>query len=232
MYLSNFAYIKYFFTSNKTWSMPGRVLRIGRKEGYFANLVKISFFFFLVLLLIFATSKGKGKLEKGKMFTYGRLRNVDYEDSESSNLLLDVQTTAGLQQVVVDENYLVPDCCSPKVLRKDIQTKNNLIVALRPYVIGELMVAQAETPPKKSRKSNPENKKYQKRHKPNEEEEEEEEIIEFVEEEEGEEQELEVVAPGGHLSSEVLSSEQNHIRENIAKRKRVRYRENPRVHVK
>ena len=122
--------------------------------------------------------------------------------------------------MLVDENNLVPECCSPKVLRKDIQTKNNLIVALRPYVIGELMVAQAETPPKKSRKSNPENKKYQKRHKPNEEEEEE--IIEFVEEEEEEEQELEVVAPGGHLSSGVLSSEQNRIRENIAKNKLVR----------
>ena len=124
-----------------------------------------------VLLLIFATSEGKGKLEKGKMFTYGRLRNVDYEDSESSNLLLDVQSTTGKRRVVVDENNLVTDCCTPKVLRKDIQTKNNLIVALRPYVIGELMVAQAETPKKKSRKSNPENKKYKKRSKPDEEEE-------------------------------------------------------------
>ena len=94
-----------------------------------------------VLLLIFAKSEGKGKLEQGKMFTYARLRNVDYEDSESSNILLDVQTTAGLRWVVVDENNLVRECCSPKVLTKDIQTKNNLIVALRPYVIGELMVA-------------------------------------------------------------------------------------------
>ena len=97
-----------------------------------------------VLLLIFATSEGKGKLEKGKIFTYGRLRNVDYEDSESSNLLLDVQSTTGMRRVVVDDNNLVTDYCTPKVLRKDIQTKNNLIVALRPYVIGELMVAQAE----------------------------------------------------------------------------------------
>ena len=70
-----------------------------------------------VLLLIFAKSEGKGKLEKGKMFTYGRLRNVDYEDSEFSNLLLDVQPTAGMRRVVVDENNLVIDCCTPKVLR-------------------------------------------------------------------------------------------------------------------
>ena len=124
--------------------------------------------------------------------------------------------------MLVDENNLVLECCSLKVLRKDIQNKNNLIFALRPYVTGELMVAQAETPPMKSRKSIPEHKKYQKRQKPNEEEEEEEEIIEFVEKEEEEEQELEVVAPGGHFSSRVLSSEQNRIRENITKKKLVR----------
>ena len=99
----------------------------------------------VLVLVIFAKSEGKGKLEQGKMFTYGRLRNVNYEDSESSNLLLDVQTTTTLRRVLVDENNLVLECYSPKVLRKDIQTKNNLIVALRPYVIGDLMVAQAET---------------------------------------------------------------------------------------
>ena len=72
------------------------------------------------ILLIFAKSEGKGKLEKGKMFTYGRLRNVDYEDSESSNLILDVQSISGKRQVVVHENNLVVDCCTRKVLRKDI----------------------------------------------------------------------------------------------------------------
>ena len=47
------------------------------------------------------------------------------------------------------------ECCNLKVLRKDIQTKNHLIVAPRPYVTGELMVTKVETPPKKSRKSIP-----------------------------------------------------------------------------
>ena len=108
------------------------------------------------------------------------------------------------------------ECCSAKSLRKDIKTKNNLIVALCLYVTGELMVTQAETPPKKSSKSIPEHKKYQKRQKLDEEEE----ILEFVEEEE--EQQIEVVAPGGHLSSGILSSEQNRIRENITKNKLVR----------
>ena len=54
-----------------------------------------------VSLLIFAKSKGKGKLESGKMFTYGRLRNVDYEDSQSSNLLLDVESSGGIRRVLM-----------------------------------------------------------------------------------------------------------------------------------
>ena len=94
-----------------------------------------------VLLLIMAKSEGKGKLEQGKMFTYGSMWNVDYEDRESNNLILDVQSAASKRRVVVDETNLVVDYCTPKVLRKDIQTKNSLIVALRPYLSGELMVA-------------------------------------------------------------------------------------------
>ena len=105
-----------------------------------------------VLLLIFAKSEGKGKLHSCKMFTYGRLRNVAYEDSESPNLLLDVESSGGIRRVLVDVNNLVPECCSPKVLRKDIQARNNLIVVVRPYVTGEVMVTQDEMPPKKSRK--------------------------------------------------------------------------------
>ena len=70
---------------------------------------------------------------------------MDYEDSESNKLILDVQTTARKRRVVVDENNLVSDCCTPKVLRNDIKIKNNLIVALHPYLSGELMVAQDET---------------------------------------------------------------------------------------
>ena len=85
------------------------------------------------------------------------------------------------------------------------------------------MVAQTETPKKKSRKSIPEKKKYKKRTKHDEEEQQQQnEFIEFVEEEEEEEAELEVVALGGHLSSGMLTSEQNRIRENIAKKKLVR----------
>ena len=53
--------------------------------------------------------EGKGQLESCKIFTYGRLRNVDYEDSESPSLLLDIESSGGIRQVLVDENNLVPE---------------------------------------------------------------------------------------------------------------------------
>ena len=78
------------------------------------------------------------------------------------------------------------------------------------------MVREAKTPLKKSWKSNSKQKKYQKRPKHDEDELE---MLEFVEEEDEEEQQIEVVAPRGQMSSCILSSEQNRIRENIAKTK-------------
>ena len=124
---------------------------------------------------------------------------MDYEDSESSNLILDVQSTAGKRRVVLDENNLVVDCCTPKV--EEGHTHKEITdccsTSLRNW--GSLMVAQVKTPKKKSQKSIPKNKKYKRRSKPDEEEEDDDhEIIEFVEEEEEEEQELEVVAPTYH----------------------------------
>ena len=81
------------------------------------------------------------------------------------------------RRLCLDEGNLVAECCNPKSLRKDIQTKNNLLVALRPYVTGEMMSGEAQTPPKKSRKTNPVHKKYNKRPRPDEDDEE---VLEFV----------------------------------------------------
>ena len=40
------------------------------------------------LLLILAKSEGEGKLQVGKTFNYRQIKNVEYEDNDSSNLLL------------------------------------------------------------------------------------------------------------------------------------------------
>ena len=64
-----------------------------------------------ILLLIFAKSEGKGKLVLGKTFMYGKIRNVEYEYSDSTTLLLDVENLGGNQHVRVDEGNIVIDCC-------------------------------------------------------------------------------------------------------------------------
>ena len=110
------------------------------------------------------------------------------------------------------------ECCTPKVLCKDITTKNNIIVALLLYITGELMVVEAEMPPIKMAKSKPMQKKYKKRAKPHDDELD---VVEFVQDEEDEEQQLNVVPPSVQMSSGVLTSGQNKIRENIVKTKLV-----------
>ena len=47
------------------------------------------------LLLIFAKSEGEDKLQVGKTFTYGQIKNVEYEDNDSNTLLLDVESSGG-----------------------------------------------------------------------------------------------------------------------------------------
>ena len=69
-----------------------------------------------VLFLIFAKSEGKEKMDLGKSFTYGRLRNVEYEDNDSPNLVLDVESLNGTRRVLIDEGNLVAECQKPKRL--------------------------------------------------------------------------------------------------------------------
>ena len=45
-----------------------------------------------VLLMIFATIEGKMKLQLGKSFNYTKVRNIEYEDSDSPNIFLDVES--------------------------------------------------------------------------------------------------------------------------------------------
>ena len=78
------------------------------------------------------------------------------------------------------------------MLRKDIQTKNNLTVTFHPYVTGELMVTETKTPPIPFRKSKPEHKKYKKRPKPDGDKLR---VLKFMEEEESDQQ-VDFVPPG------------------------------------
>ena len=93
-------------------------------------------------LLILAKSEGEGRLQFGKMFNYGYVRKLEYEDNDSSNIVFNLDSLVGARRVKLNEHNLFIDSCHPKALKKDVQTKNKLIVALRPYIKGELMVSQ------------------------------------------------------------------------------------------
>ena len=129
------------------------------------------------------------------------------------NIYIDVESSGDTKRVLVEEENLIIESCHPKILRKDLQTKSNLIVTLRPYITGEMITKQDEMPLKQSRKSKLEQKQYgHKRQKL----EEEIKLLEYAEEEE--EEELEVVPPGGQISFGILTSKLNKIRENIVRR--------------
>ena len=63
-----------------------------------------------VLLLITAKSKGKGKLELGKTFNYGHVSELEYEDIDSSSIIINVSSSIGSRQLHLDEGNLVVDC--------------------------------------------------------------------------------------------------------------------------
>ena len=60
-----------------------------------------------MLLLIIAKSDGKGKLELGKTFNYGDVTKLEYEDSDSSSIIIDVSISVGSRRLRPDEGKLV-----------------------------------------------------------------------------------------------------------------------------
>ena len=51
------------------------------------------------MLLILEKSEGEGKLQVGKTFTYGQIKNIEYEDNDSLNLLFDVDSSVGMRKI-------------------------------------------------------------------------------------------------------------------------------------
>ena len=65
------------------------------------------------LLLILARSRGDGKLQVGKTLTYDYVRNIEYEDNDSSNLFFDVDSSVGVCKVKIDEHNFITDSLKP-----------------------------------------------------------------------------------------------------------------------
>ena len=79
-----------------------------------------------VLLLIFTKSEDKDKLQLEKSFTYGKVSNIEYEDSDLPNIFIDVESSGGTRRVQLHEGNLVDKCCHPKSLCKNMQLFEHL----------------------------------------------------------------------------------------------------------
>ena len=78
--------------------------------------------------------KGDGQLEKDTAFMYGRILRLDYEDFDSVNILVMIDCSKGVHKVYLSEDWLVKKSCGPESFKLDLESSQNLIVTLRPYI--------------------------------------------------------------------------------------------------
>ena len=86
--------------------------------------------------------KGHGQLAKERPFSYGRLLRLDYEDSDSSTLILLVDCSKGVRKMYVSEEWLVKESCWSELFKFD-----NLIITLWSYIHGHVNLREASPSP-------------------------------------------------------------------------------------
>ena len=166
------------------------------------------------VMLYTTKKKGDGHLEKDTPFMYGCILRFDYEDSDSINILVMIDCSKGVRKVYLSEDWLVKKCCGPESFKLDLESSQNLIVTLRPYIQGHITLRDASPSPVKSPKkvskvqSRPTKKKMTK--------------MSNSESSSSTEDGETRATPGIELVSGVLSSEQNKIRRELMQRKLVR----------
>ena len=88
------------------------------------------------VVLVTTRNKGSGQIGKECPFMYGRLLRLDYEDPNSTSLILLVDCSKGIPKMYVSEDHLVKDACGPESFRFAIESSDNLITTLHPYIQG------------------------------------------------------------------------------------------------
>ena len=166
------------------------------------------------VVLVTARNKGSGQIGKERPFMYGRLLRLDYEDPDSTSLILLVDCSKGVRKLYVSEDRLIKDACGPESFRFAIESSDNLITTLRPYIQGHINMREASpSPPKQAARkvatqSRPKKRKVTK--------------MSESEDSSSTEEEDNRSTPGAELASGVLSSDQNKIRREIMQKKLVR----------
>ena len=166
------------------------------------------------VVLLVTRMAGRGILAQERPFAYGKILRLDYEDEDTTNLIVLVNCTKGVRKMLVSEDYLLKDSCGPESFRNAIKTGSNLITTLRPYIQGHVNLKAASLSPIKAPtkkvgvQSKPQKKKVTR--------------MSDSESSSSTEDDEARSTPGAELSSGVLSSEQNKIRRDIIHTKLVR----------
>ena len=83
---------------------------------------------------------------------YGRILRLDYEDFDSVNILVMIDCSKGVHKVYLSEDWLVKKSCGPESFKLDLESSQNLIVTLRPYIQGHKNLRDASSSPVKAPK--------------------------------------------------------------------------------
>ena len=102
------------------------------------------------VVLLVSKLAGRGMLAQDRPFSYGKILRLDYEDADSTNLIVLVNCTKGVRKMIVSEDYLLKDSCGPESFRNAIETSTNLITTLRPYIQGHVNLKAASLSPVKA----------------------------------------------------------------------------------
>ena len=89
------------------------------------------------LLLILGKVVGRGVIESGHVFTYGKVERLEYQDEDSTSLMLTVETSKGERKLLLSEKKLIIDSCEPVELQKILSEAHKLIVALQTFITGQ-----------------------------------------------------------------------------------------------
>ena len=187
------------------------------------------------LLLSLGKTDGPGVLKGGHVFSYGKVRRVDYQDEETANYIVSVETSKGERVLLLSESNLVLASCKPLELRHILSESENIIIALQPFISGHASFAESveatseeeevEVVHKeplvpvmqnkaKKRKQRVQSKPIKKARK--------EDSSASESEEPDALSDKEIVTPGAELSSGIIDSKQNTIRRQIIKSKLLR----------
>ena len=189
-----------------------------------------------ILVVLVGKNSGRGVMETGRVFPYGKALRVDYLDEDSNNIQVHVETSKGERFIMLSEDWLVLRSCKPVELQKILKEADNIIVALRPFITGEAAFEDSEdifsqdndvetgvrrSPvpvPQRKRTARPrqrvQNKPIKKSRR--------DESTSAESDDSDGVLDKELVTPGGELSSGIVASEQNTIRRQIIKSKLVK----------